>query len=226
MNTKATISVPVGKTSDNLLHEPDMASLPHLFLSYSHEQQLLRYFSEIIRCLPEKRNVTLAAALSKNIYGVLQPALSSHLIKSLYIRNETTQEHPITRYAFLQQLNKELKRRQRRSLAEPLLLVLVEDVLDLVITRRRSTGLQFLQLLIEGPACGMHVIAASGRAYRNLLLQLLNLNPVVKEQLQKQMPGIDFSVHYPLGAELVMTPEDVYFFRNRNKLEYTRFFPL
>jgi hypothetical protein len=226
MNTKATISVPVGKTSDNLLHQPDIVSLPHLFFSYSHEQQLLRYFSEIIECLPEKRDVTLAAALSKNLYSELQPLLSAHLIKPLYIRNETTQENPITRYVFLQQLNRELKRRQRRRLTEPLLLVLVEDVLDLVITRRRSTGLQFLQLLIEGPESSMHVIAASGRAYRNLLLQLLNFNPVVKEQLQKQMPGIDFSVHYPLGAELVMTPEDVYFFRKRNEPDYTRFFPI
>ena len=108
----------------------------------------------------------------------------------------------------------------------PLLFVLIDDVLDLVITRRRSTGLQFLQLLIEGPACGMHVIAASGRAYRNLMLQLLNLNPAVKEKLKKQMPGIDFSVHYPLGAELVMTPEDVCFFRKRNEPDYTRFFPI
>ena len=219
------MNVPVGKTSNNDLYTIDLFSLPHLFLSFGEQQQLTHYLQQVIKGLHTYGEMQFAGSLSKRSFELIsKPGITEW--KYLFIRNEDDIENSSTRYLFLQQLVRELKRRQKRTLNRPVLIVFIEDVLDLVITKRRSTGLQFLQLLIEGPASGIHVMAASGRAYRNLLLQLLNLNPVVKEQLLKQLPGIDLSVHYPLGAELVITPEEVYFFRQRNQTDYIRLFPL
>jgi hypothetical protein len=52
------------------------------------------------------------------------------------------------------------------------------------------------------------------------------MNPVTKEQLQQQLPNINLTYHLPLGAELILTPENLFFFKARNQSDFQRFYAI
>ncbi len=203
----------------------ELTDLPHLFVSYAEEEQLYRFYESLSVATSETTPIQWALAVKTSGFDQFnQTETIFH-----FLTNDPENSNIESKFTFWKRLAKELKKRKKdqQRLKEqfetktPLLIVVLEDVLDMVITNKKYTGYYFLQLLAEGPGLGVHCIASSGRAYRNLLSQLLILHPKVKQQLQKQLPGVELSIQ---GAELVITPEDFYFYKGRNDKIHERYF--
>lgn len=233
--TSPSFPITIGKKSDNEIITTDLITLPHLFVSFSEHEQvhlLLQRITREIAILSVQSQVRWIAALSNVAMNYCKESIDTNKLLFSFHPNETENTEKNTKYRFWQNISKELKKRKKylannsKKFTEkhPITLVLIEDILGMAITRKKYTGLYFLQLLIEGPSVGMHCVAFSGRAYKNLLSQLLQLHPKMQAELQKQMPQIDFTAHYPLGAELIVTPEDFYFFKKRSDKDYSRYF--
>jgi hypothetical protein len=82
----------------------------------------------------------------------------------------------------------------------------------------------FLQLLLGGPAAGIHLIAASGGPFRQLLRQVCHYDP----RLQHKFSSIEAGA-YPasaFGAELVLTGEELVYFKGASDGDYQRLYPL
>lgn len=226
------LSVIIGKTSNNELRQIPLSQLPHLFLLYSDQDQLQSFLNRQIKNWEgsiANNEIDFALALSQGNAEKLFANNVSTLRYSFYNRTNPDQGSIASRYIFMQDILKELKKRKVNSNKKinrrvPLV-VISDDIFELVITKRKYTGLYFLQLLIEGPAYGIHFMIASIRVYRNLINQLMAVNPVLKDALRKLIPDYDFSITQPLGAELIITPEDLYFFKTREQMDYDRYFP-
>lgn len=229
------IAIPIGKSSNGIAEEVDLTTMPHLFLSFSEEDQLYHYLEYLLHSWNQITDFTcqLATALSLESYNALQKHFSRPKPFYSWIRNNPEMGTIGSKPAFIQAIFKELKKRQKKTESsinvnyefQPLI-VIIDDLLEMLVNKRKTTGLRFLQLLIEGPAVRIHFITASGRSFRNLLNQLINMNPVTKEQLQQQLPNINLTYHLPLGAELILTPEDLFFFKARNQSDFQRLYTL
>jgi DNA segregation ATPase FtsK/SpoIIIE-like protein len=108
----------------------------------------------------------------------------------------------------------------------PYLIIVIDELFHLVLTRKKQTGLYFLQLLIVGHEVNMHVIAASESTYRNLLIQLVHLHPSIEQQLTTKKLIGSRTIIKPLGAEMVITPYNLIFFKTIDMSIYERYFPI
>lgn len=219
------VKIIIGKRSNNDLFIVELQNLPHLFVSYSEDFQFQQLFSGIIENNKENDRITLITAFKKSTKLFCKISIDES-------SNNIEAEKQESKYDFWKSLMREFKKRKvgyQKSKniflnKQNILVVLIDDLIGTAITQRKYTGLYFLQLLVEGPALKIHFVACSGTAYKNLLNQMLSLNPKIKKALQAQMPDINFSVHYPLGAELIITPDDFYFFKERGSEEFERMY--
>jgi len=68
-------------------------------------------------------------------------------------------------------------------------------------------------LLMEGSAFGIYFMIGSTLPYRNLLVQLM------------RPARLNHSVVNQTGAEMIINPDGLIFFRENGQLEFTTYFP-
>jgi hypothetical protein len=231
------LPVTIGKGSNNDILQVDLKNLPHLFISYSEKEHINQFFVDLLSMLIRPDSLIkpqFACALSREMYSTINNYLKGAKLLSLFIRNETTDPAGGSKYLFMQRLKKELVRRQKikqfpdkhpRSQLNPLI-VIIDDIFDVIITKRKYTGTHFLELLAAGKELGIHFIAASIWTYRNLLSQLIKSKLRDNKAIDKQVTGKNFLTIQPSVAELIITPEDLYFFKESGQIDYTRYFPI
>lgn len=202
--------------------EVNISSLPHLFISYCEKEQLAVFLQHAIANLTN-HDIRFAMAASSQLYRQLQ--VPAQHIDHLYLK-EIAGENVSSRYVFIKSLMKELKRRKKTAAQQKTsfapLLVIVEDILDLIISEKKFTGIYLLQLLVEGPSVNIHFIASSVRTYAHLLRQLSGAasHPKFAHLFpQEKLPQ-------QLAAELIINPEDLYFFKTGSEPVYRRLFEM
>lgn len=198
----------IGKTSDDRQLKLPLSELPHLFICYSEKKQLADYLNT--SGLLNDKNVQFSIASGSDFFNYIAPVAAGMDIRNRFIKSSIDSQAG-TKAGFLQQLIRELKQRKKQPTPTPHVIIM-DDILDFVITPKKQTGEQLLQLLKEGPACGMHVIAASIRTYQNLVRQLNTFSAKHDEAITRS------------AAELIINPDDLFFFRERTAEEYTRYF--
>lgn len=217
----------------NSLHEPftfDLQGAPHLFLSYCSEAQAQAFYTRMLHSLAAEGAVQFAVAFTKG--GGTLPLGDALRFPYRFIRGDEYSSNTASREAFLAALVREGKR--RRKLQEkgggrtpfPHLVILLDDVMELVVSSRKAVGLAFLELLLAGHPCRMHVVAASVASCRHLLRQLMQVNPAVQETFHRLFDKYPLPVATPLGAEIVLTAEDFVFFKEAGAVDYHRLYPL
>lgn len=215
------LPITIGKTSSDDVFEVDLIELPHLFISYSEKETLYDYYREVVQCLSYNGNkIQFAVMASADLFNSL-PILPGQY-SFIHITKEA--EGNTSRNTFTKSLFKELSYRKRQGLpAEQYapLIVLVEDIFDWMINQKKSTTLFFLELLLDGKNVNIHLVGASIRTYRNLLTQLLNIteHPKIRMLLKHEI-----YISEPLGAELIINSEELFFFKGKTDVDYTRYF--
>jgi hypothetical protein len=215
------LPITIGKTSGDDVFQVDLNQLPNLFISFSEIESLHEYYAEIAKELCDgNHRLEFAVMVSPALFKALN--LYSTRLKFCHITKEA--EATSSKERFTNSLLKELKQRKRQALkAEEYtpLVVLVDDIFDWMIHQKRSTTLFFLELLLDGKNRNIHLVGASIRTYRNLLTQLLNIteHPKIRMMLKHEI-----YISEPLGAELIINSEELFFYKGKTDIDYTRYF--
>jgi hypothetical protein len=226
------------------LNEPfivDLSGLPHLFISFSEEEQFSRImtsFCQQLLSIETETKIQLTLALNKSNAEMVKDIIPGENLFQLFVTNVPIENVPGSSRLFIQAVFKEYKKRsawiakhnpQPLSKGEnrfPPLIIFSDNILDLVIIgRKKSIGLYFVELLLLGPTVGIHCIVASPASYLNLLKQLMFIHPSVKILLEKNNIAIKIPPDKTLGAELILSAEGLLFFKQGNSVQYSKFYP-
>ena len=224
------LPIVIGKNSLGENYVIDTKNLPHLFISYQEDLQMTTIFSSILRSLLEnQQSLQLGLSFASKLTKELLPFIDESKIAIKFFHSNDTDIEMKTIDQFIKALASELKKRKllkkrRSAIGLQPLLVFIDDIFEVIRSANKKTALKFIELLGLGGEHSIHIIAASSGIYKPLLNQLIRLNPALIAKLGKANHLADFDK--PLAAELVMNPDGLIFFKERNEQTFTRLFPL
>lgn len=211
----------IGKNSNGEDKLIDLFSTSLLMISYSQDEQLIK----ILKKLFDLNNESF---LSKYLIT------TSRILEEIEINNETDKiflrDAPEKSLAkFLNEINKQIAKRYKEIDKEKRdefkrIVLIIDDIWSLVISKPRSNVLLFINILLKGSAVGVNTIIFSGISYRNLLPQLIEINPEIKAELQKKYGILEPKTLNIIGTELIFTPDDLVFLRKKGEMEVERYF--
>ena len=179
----------------------------HLFVSHIEVAQINNIFMTI----------TEVAGGSAPVIASTSKDLAEVLIRS----NEHVQI--VSDVALLDKGFKELSRRQKLKNPEhqsPLYLM-VENIWNLVaISNTKARANRLVELLVKAPAYKIFLISGSMLSLRNLLTQLIDNNPKLKNKL----PANSMRPIGALGAELVYSTEGFAYYKRKEAMEFERLY--
>ena len=200
----------IGKSSDNKILKLDLKDLPHLFISYSEPLHLQFYLEDVIAGFSSKDVLTpiqYYLFLNRVNYGFLKTMIPEKSITELLVKFEPDLSTIAGKNDFIRALMKIFTTRRKKAVSSyTSLVVIVDDIFDLIISKRKFTGQYFLEILKEGHKYGIYFVFATIRTYRNLMTQL---------QQEQNM-----------CAELIINTEYYFYFKTREEIGYTTYYPV
>ena len=199
----------IGYTSNGLQAKKDLLSTSHLFVSYISAEQIKTFLTRLLQHNPTAITQCLFISKKDNLISLPGSILFSNYVYdnpqkgTIHYRNKL--------FTKIYQLLK--KRKLQKKPSKNLVLVYVDDIWQLVPKLDKKNGLWLKELLMDGAAYQICFIIGSTLPYRNLLLQLMQPN---------------FSKHSPMneiGAEMIINPDDLLFFREKNQLNFDSYYP-
>ncbi len=228
---KENIPLIIGKQSSGEVCMVNLADLPNLFISHSSEGQLPGIFSALIQNISliqpaAQLAVSLGSRLAEDLGSLVQEkTLLTVFTHSLY---DPTKINSMEE--FIMALMEEFKRRKillknskKSPAGYPGLVVFMDDIFEVIMSPHKKIVLAFIEMLITGAAVNTYFILGSAGIYRNILNQLINVNPALQQKLKRSVQA--YSINHPLGAELVMNPDGLLFFREREEKIHRRLYP-
>lgn len=214
------LSIILGKKSNNSSYEIQLEQLPHLLVSFYEKEQWHRFGNQFIQQL-----VTQISSVEVKLFHAVRfstTVTDSAFVTPLY---DATNDHlQMSKQLFVQQFiaavdetaQKDLKQMSSASHRAPVRVVLiVDDLLDLLLSIRKSTAQKLIRLLYAGSGMGFCIIMASQHSRFHLVRQL---QPWGKKNT-KMIPPLRL-------AELVITADDLYFFKLADDISHERFYDL
>jgi len=173
----------------------------------------------------------ISLSLSSRLAGKVKSLLPGEklLFEFLHTQEEACAIKTIDE--FIMALMEEMKKRKvvnKKFKTSPFkhrsMLVFIDDIMEIMMSSNKKTLLAFVEMLIMGAAFHMHFIMGASGIYRNLLHQIIHVNPPLQQKLKKAIQT--HNSNQPLGAELVMNPDGLLFFREREEKVYRRLYPV
>jgi hypothetical protein len=231
MNLELTIGI----NSDATEFVVDLINQPNLFISYSEEYQLYQYFNNIILQFQNKyssQEVQFAYALSyKSANGILN-GMPDNFFFAKFIRNEYREGFIESKLIFWRFLYKEFKRRSSKlktnkynAQGDKKIIILIDDIFELVLKQAKKSGFYFLEMAVYGEHVGMHFITASYGAYRNLLIQLIQIHPLIEQKITNNYNNPIVRIANPIGSEIILNVDGLIFYKEKSNPDMRRLFP-
>jgi hypothetical protein len=226
----------IGKNSSANQFTIDLSTIPLLMVSYFHENQLTKLFSQFAK---SKKNyfITNSRRLKdwevpiENNYIFLHDtpeignvASRSKIVKlvlnEIERRNKILQKNKIdsfTKYHALNTWNKVKLDYQ---------FFIIDDVWNLVTAKPQRIAKNFMMIILYGPSVGIHIVFTSGLSYRNLLQQLVLNHPELTEELKKKYGNPPPQDINNLGHELILTADDLLYYKKASIMEMQKLYKL
>lgn len=231
------VELKIGRESNGDDFVIDLYAESNLFISYIEEGQLYHSFKNILNQFEASlspENTRISYALSDKTARNILKGIPEQFYFAKFIRNEYRSGHIGTKPLFWSVLLKEYKRRSQQSksaagghaVSQPTLLIFIDDIFDMVLSQTKKEGLSFLEIAFYGAHVGIHFVAASSSTYRNLLLQLIQLNPEMSQKLSKNNSNTLPKTTNPLGCELILSGEGLIFYREKLRQDMKILYPL
>jgi hypothetical protein len=233
------IPLVIGKYSNGEEKKIDLSSAGLLMVSYSEEEQLQLLFKRIIKLIINS-NQEMYLVSNTRRYDQWQDAKDSCLF---FLRNEPALGTVPSRFELLKMVWEEIKKRKailkRNRIADfkryyalntwnkeklPYCFIVIDDIWDIITSKPKSLSLNLMRIILYGPDVGVQSIIASGLSYRNLLQQLTTAYPVITKELIKKYGKPEPKQMNMLGDELIITPEELIFYRHNGQTELERYF--
>lgn len=219
-----TLVIAAGKKSDGSLYVIDLTTEANLFVSWSREEQIDEVFQLwLLRLTEEQQLPELVISVTRKRAAILP--LQRFTFSRQFIRyEEEAALQKTTIDGFVKDLFVQYKKRQKQSdlittkrVFQKPILILIDNIFQLLNYRRKQTGEKLLTLLSGGRYYGMHFIIGSPVSYRNLMVQIQSSASKITTNIPERLRP---------GAELVLTDDNLYFYRSSTEMNYTRLFPL
>ena len=229
----------IGKNSNGENQIIDLAEMPLLMVSYCRTEQLQSLYSQLQSLqypfkqkdyyISSKRKYTSWDIELQNSYTLFKDDPDEGSIKS--------------KAKMLKLINDEISRRERilKNKKSPdfkryfslntwqteklsYQFFVIDDIWDLIISKPKSLGLSLMHIILYGGHVGIHTIFTSSLSYRNLLEQLININPSITKELQKKYGVPEPQKINSLGSELILTAENLVFYKRGGATEMERMY--
>lgn len=231
----------LGLNSNNEHQSIDLAQVPLLMVSYTETNELLPYFSQlsqggIIAAEPAGSHFLLANSryLPKDTNGwsyflsdepergthTTRAKLLSAVLREMQFRERTMKQKRIPIFEKYHALN------LWNKVKLPYKLLLIDDIWNLVQAKQSSLSISLFRIILNGPAVGIHTIIGSNISYRNLLQQLIALNPPIKKMLQEKYGIPEPTQISTIAQELILSPDRLVFYKKGSMGELEKFYPL
>lgn len=237
------MEISIGRDSSNQVFYKSINSLPHLFISYSYNEQLVNFFKHTIAELSQQSFTQFFFLLSEENTKQLLINTDMSFPKHNCVTNGESPGNIPSRKKFFSQLIRITNHRLRlfkemgcisineyndKNKNKPLKssIVFIDDTFGLLLPSKSNAGLSFVKLLLAGKATGFHCIAASAFGYKNLITQIVNLNVKINQHISGFILENNLNTLPPLAAELVINPEDFIYFKEKGSYDYIRLYNL
>ena len=223
----------IGKNSNGENLFIDLAITPLLMISYCEEEQLANIFSQLQSLTyPFKQNDYYISSLRKcKTWKInVQNAFT-------FYKDEPDKGNVKNRIKMMKLLNDEISKRERIIKLKKLpdfkryfslntwqteklayQFFVIDDIWDLIISKPKSLGLSLMRIILYGPQVGIHTIFTSSLSYRNLLEQLISINPSITKELQKKYGVPEPQKINTLGSELILTADNLIFYKKAGSM--------
>ena len=199
----------IGYTSNGSQAKKDLLSTSHLFVSYINAEQIKSFLAQLLQ--HNATGITQCLFISKKDNLI---SLPDSILFSNYVYDNPQKGTIQYRNKLFTKIFQLLKKRKlQKKPSTNLVLVYVDDIWQLVPKLDKRNSLWLKELLMDGASYHICFIIGSTLPYRNLLLQLMQPN---------------FSKHSPMneiGAEMIINPDDLLFFREKNQLNFDSYYP-
>ena len=227
---KENIPLIIGRQSSGEECTVNLVDLPNLFISHSQEGQLPEMFASLLKNINQLNSpVLFACSLSSTLTARLNPLVPQESLLLAFKHGHYEPGEINVMEEFIMALTHEFKRRKSLSKksatstpSHTTLVVFIDDIFEVIMCSHKKTVLSFMELLITGAQVKFYFIMGSSGIYRNLLNQLINVSPSLQQKLKKWVQSQHLQ---PLGAELVMNPDGLLFFRERAEKIHRRLYP-
>lgn len=229
----------IGKTSNGDNQLIDLADTSLLIVSFCSEEQLETVIEQLCRAVKDYQYLFYFLTNSRRLSQWNLKKENVHF----FLKDNPAEGNIISRKKLLEKIIKEIGRRKRILRKNKIAsfsryhalnlwneekltyqFLIVDDVWDIVISKPKNLGLDLINIMLKGPAVGIHTIIGSEISYYNLLAQLVNVNPAITTALQKKYGLPEPKRLSTMGAELIFTTENFIFFKPPNNMERTRLF--
>ena len=226
----AIIPLHIGKDSSGNNFVADLLSMPNLFISYSSSDQLPEIFLSFLRVMNQPE-LKLALSLNSSLSREAGRLVSGEHVIGQFNHGECKDGDINSIGAFIKFLKKEagirkplLKRDRSMIQAMPSVVIFIDNIFEIFAAKNRLPAINFLELLIEASSLKMYFILGSPGIYRGLLDEVIKVSP----SLQRKAGAIlsTSKISQILGAELVVNPDGLLFFREKEEKVHRRFYPV
>ncbi|MEO8769960.1 MAG: hypothetical protein ABI402_07740 [Ferruginibacter sp.] len=227
----------LGHSSSNEPFRVDLATLPHLFISFSEDADFTTLMSSLCHQLvtyEPGNKLRIAMAVNNHHAETMMDLVPAQYWFRKFITNKqeenlNTDSHLLFMRTMITTFKKRMRLAGEKRTAElgfTPLIFFSDNILDLVIvSRKRNVDVDFMQILLMGKQVGIHCIVASSASYRNLLSQLMHIHPNVKAVMEKNNIEIKVADNKTLGAELILSGEGLLFFKDKECNQYNKLYP-
>lgn len=229
----------IGKNSNGHRQMIDLADAAVMMISWSEEHSLLNAFAAIDAAIYPHKDFNYIIANSKNSSAWI----TSGCPHFVFWKDEPTNGTIESRDKLMKLIGKEILFREKimkknpgKSFREYFLMndsneqplsyrfLLIDDVWDLVRAKPKCLSLSFIRVMLYGPAVGIHTIFASSISYRNLLQNLVNINPAIQLVLQAKYGIPEPTQINSMGQELIFTPDGLIYFKKDSRADLLKLY--
>ena len=230
----------VGKNSDAEDQFIDLSDMPLLMISYCEEEKLNNVLQAMNRIDYRYKQSNYIIANSKRL------RLNGHIESEAFyfLKDEPERGNIISRKLMFKVINNEITYRQQllksrkikdfkcyfslnlwNEVKKSFQFLIIDDIWDIVTAKPKDLVISLFRIILYGPAVGIHTIFASGISYRNLLEQLVNVNPQITDLLQEKYGVPEPTQISALGKELIYTSDGLIYYKEKNIGEIEKFYP-
>ena len=229
MNNSKNILLPIGRQSNGELFFLDILKTPNIFISYSELFQLDNHIRQLTELERKGDSLMFYLAVNSKYRSEFKNILEDNKQTPTYFFDKPFRSKFNKKPAFINAVFKEFSRREHSKKSKngySTILIIIDDVWNLIVNQSKSTGLKFLDLLLNAHQTGIHFIIASPTTYRNLLQQIIE--PDINQQKRMKRDGINFPSNgiESLGAEIIYTTENLVFYKEQNSMNLQRLYNL
>jgi len=223
----------IGKNSNGENQMIDLAQSPLLMISYCEEEQLTNIVTQLnVLDYPFKQSDFYITSNRKCENWNIDLQDSIH-----YFKDDPSKGNINKKSKLLKLINDEISRRERILKKDKIIdfkryfslntwkedklsyqFFVIDDIWDLVISKPKSIGLSLMRIILYGSNVGIHTIFTSKLSFRNLLEQLININPSITKELQKKYGVPEPKRINNLGSELILTAENLIYYKKSGSM--------